>query len=107
MPGPKRTNLKGRRFGCLKVLEFDAGPYWLCRCDCGQASCPGQISVKATRLMRGLTEHCGSLGYRRDAERHKVAREKVPARRRSEIATAGGEAFAARLKDRAFGPPDS
>ncbi len=85
MPGPPRTNLKGRRFGSLKVLDFDDSrsdsPYWLCICDCGQASCPGQLSVKATRLMRGLTEHCGSLGYRRDAERHKIARAKVQRRR--------------------------
>jgi hypothetical protein len=42
--------------------------------------------------MRRLTEHCGSLGYRRDAERHKIARAKVPAAKRRRIAKLGAKA---------------
>lgn len=95
----KRTNLKGRRFGALKVIEFDAirakSAYWLCRCDCDKPACLGTLSVKATRLVRRLTEHCGALGYRRSSERHKTARAKVPPRTRRAIALKGGEAYAA------------
>jgi hypothetical protein len=52
------------------------------------------VSVKATRLITGKSDSCGCLGYRRDPERHKMARLKVPAALRREIAIAGGKAFA-------------
>lgn len=95
MPGPPRANLARRRFGLLKVIEFDAissgSPYWWCECQCGHSACEGRISVKATRLTTRKTEHCAALGYRRDPERHKTARAKVPAKKRQQIAAMGAK----------------
>jgi len=103
MPAP-RQDLTRRRFGSLKVIEFDAvrhkAAYWLCECHCGQPACEGRISVKATRLLGGKTKHCAALGYRRDPERHKTARAKVPARKRLSIARKGGAANLAALTAR-------
>jgi hypothetical protein len=81
---------------------IDKVAYWRCQCHCGRSECLHQISVKATRLLRGLTEHCGSLGYRRDPERHKAARAKVPARKRRKIASQGAAAF---LRNRTVAGP--
>ncbi len=98
MPAP-RENLARRRFGCLRVIEFDAirnkAAYWRCECDCGQAGCLGMVTVKATRLRTGKKTDCGALGYRRDPERHKTARALVEPRKRLEIAAMGA---AARVK---------
>jgi hypothetical protein len=105
MPG-KRIDLTKRTFGSLRVQEFaelrSGAAYWRCKCTCGQDKCLGTLDVKATRLLRGLTEHCGALGYRRNSALHKASRAKVGVRTRKKIAKMGGEAFAA--KNRAKEP---
>lgn len=61
MPRPTR-DLKGMRFGKLKVLEFDGykqekysrQAYWKCQCDCGNIK-----SIRAIQLISGGTNSCG------------------------------------------------
>src|ERR1700693_4030855 len=95
MPSP-RIDLTGRTFGQLLVREFDRifdkSAYWLCDCECGAKL----VSVKATRLIRGLTAHCGCLGYRLDRDRHVAARAKVAPAIRRRIAKLGAKARLAR-----------
>ena len=68
MPAP-RTDLTRRTFGSLRVIEFDEirhkSAYWLCACTCGHEACLRRVSVRASRLLRGVAQHCGALGYRR------------------------------------------
>lgn len=60
--GGKRHQLKGRRFGMLKVLRFIGKresaafgrPGWLCRCDCG-----GQKVYDSRMLAVGKAKTCG------------------------------------------------
>lgn len=65
---PRVKDLRGRRFGRLKVLRFVelrrcAGPYrqafWKCRCSCGKIR-----TLLAHSLLRGNTKSCGC--YKRD-----------------------------------------
>ena len=56
----KTQDLVGRKFGRLKVLEFEAayvnGWYWRCICDCGN------ITFTSThKLTSGHTSSCGCL----------------------------------------------
>ncbi len=59
-------NLKGKRFGMLKVLERSNNhgnqTYWKCQCECGNI-----IEVKASRLKQGEKTNCGcvarKIGY--------------------------------------------
>lgn len=54
----KLTDLRGRKFGRLTVLERcpsdDHGTRWLCRCDCGNMT-----TVRAHALKSGHTVSCG------------------------------------------------
>lgn len=55
------VDLIGRRFGRLIVVRFShKSPrrawYWLCRCDCGEASV-----VRTGELLHGLSRSCGCL----------------------------------------------
>jgi hypothetical protein len=65
MPKPGTViNLRGRRFGRLKVIErapntSDWKARWCCRCDCG-----AELIVLSSNLRRGNTRSCGCL--RRD-----------------------------------------
>lgn len=56
----KQTDLTGRRFGRLTVLErlYRRGnhTYWRCRCDCGQ-----EIKASLTNLYHGYVMSCGCL----------------------------------------------
>lgn len=54
-----RSELTGRKFGRLTVLEFayvDKGGHsqWKCRCDCGR-----ETTVKGSHLISGNTTSCG------------------------------------------------
>lgn len=95
---PNRVvDLSGRQFGALRVIATEAvirpnGPgstaaHWLCRCECGQSRL-----IRATKLLRGLAQHCGCLGYRRDPIRHAAARAKVAPAKRRAIARLGAKA---------------
>lgn len=58
---PKRLELKGKRFGRLRVLKraenSDGGQTrWLCRCDCGN-----EVTVMGHNLAAGNTKSCGCL----------------------------------------------
>ncbi len=62
MPQDRRQDLKGKRFGRLKVLlksedfpKADGGkePGWVCRCDCGKT-----VRVRAYTLLNGRTTSC-------------------------------------------------
>ena len=52
------ASLIGKRFGKLTVLDLDHvgkyGPYWLCKCDCGN-----QKVILGNNLKRGLSKSCG------------------------------------------------
>ena len=53
----KGKDLKGQRFGKLKVIDFaysNGTCYWKCRCDCGK-----DCIVKGTSLRYGSTKSCG------------------------------------------------
>lgn len=60
----KHTDLTGKRYGKLVVLEYSHSkafkPHWLCRCDCGN-----EVLVAANMLERGRTKSCGCLVHRR------------------------------------------
>lgn len=67
-------DLSGRRFGRLIVVALDEssrsnGLKWECQCDCG-----AQKSIKATKLMRGVTRSCGCI---RDELRTKHGHNRV------------------------------
>ena len=55
-------NLKGRRFGRLKVISFlerneHSNSKWLCRCDCGN-----ETEAYYQHLTRGEKKSCGKCG---------------------------------------------
>lgn len=56
----RRTDLAGRRFGRLVVIEYvkdgNGDTSWLCRCDCGK-----ETVVTAGNLINGNTRSCGCL----------------------------------------------
>lgn len=57
----QRTDLTGRRFGRLTVIEKtekkqDRYVVWKCHCDCG-----GEIEVNTKRLTRGTITNCGCI----------------------------------------------
>jgi hypothetical protein len=59
--------LRGRRFGRLRVLRFghfstNRKTYWLCRCICGRTK-----RVRADSLRDGSITSCGCLGRERRA----------------------------------------
>lgn len=63
--GTQLTNLVGRKFGRLTVLNFDKHidfkgknrrNYWLCQCDCGVKK-----SVNHHSLLKGSSTSCGCL----------------------------------------------
>lgn len=86
-------DLTGRVFGMLTVIYQAAktpgsnNTRWMCRCECGK-----EAAIRATRMLNEGRTHCGCLGYLRDRERHRVARFKIPKRRRVAIATLGAVA---------------
>lgn len=58
-------NLRGMRFGILKVIKRGENyinnngktfPKWLCKCDCGNKK-----EIRATHLLSGATKSCGCL----------------------------------------------
>lgn len=59
--GKFTKDLKGKRFGRLKVMKKSTKNKkgymeWLCKCDCGN-----EITVSSTKLMQGMTKSCGCL----------------------------------------------
>ena len=56
----KLSDLTGKRFGSLTVLEREkpknGKTIWKCRCDCGN-----EIDVLASNLVRGNTKSCGCM----------------------------------------------
>lgn len=86
-----RHDLEGMRFGLL--IAIDRAPNqgrttrWRCKCECGR-----DHVVRTDHLVSGRIVSCGCIGYRKDPERHRIAREKVPAERRAEIARSGRRA---------------
>lgn len=69
------SNLRGRRFGRLKVLELErirwvygkSRAYWVCQCDCGAVRV-----LPNTSLRSGRTKSCGCL--QRDNSRKAMIR---------------------------------
>ena len=59
---PRYTDLTGRRFGNLTVIER-VGSTWACRCDCG-----AETNVRAGDLNRGTVESCGDRSTHRRIE---------------------------------------
>lgn len=92
MPRPP-INLVGQRFGQLVAVAIEAASpgdkhaRFLCRCDCGETAI-----LRGSHLRSGRAVSCGCAGYRRDADAHRKARRKVPARRRRAIAKMGARA---------------
>ena len=63
----QRIDIKGKRFGRLKVLalsHINKHLYWRCRCSCGAISV-----VKGTCLRSGETTSCGCFGREMSAKR--------------------------------------
>ena len=57
----KRTDLTGKRFGRLTVIEYVGKDKhglltWLCKCDCGDTS-----KVRTGDLLSGSAKSCGCL----------------------------------------------
>lgn len=83
--GSMRRDLRGLRFGRLKVSHFACltpkwrKTMWCCTCECG-----GSIRVDGTDLMTGRTVSCGCA--RADPQIRRAARMKVPVKRRKQIA---------------------
>lgn len=62
-------NLKGLRFGRLRVVDFshvgaDHKAVWLCACDCGQYK-----TTQGTSLSMGWTQSCGCIGVEKARKR--------------------------------------
>jgi hypothetical protein len=49
-------NIKGQRFGRLKVLKYIGKCKWKCRCDCGRIKL-----VRGSILRANLVKSCGCL----------------------------------------------
>lgn len=84
-----RLELKGQKFGRLKVLRY-AGTdgqhsLWRCKCECGK-----RLTTQGKRLKSGYTKSCGC--YRADPVVRQAARWKLTPERRRAIAVQGGEA---------------
>lgn len=65
----RATNLAGKRFGRLTVLERDYGKKgscaaWRCKCDCGK-----DVVIFATSLKQGSSKSCGCLRNESSAQR--------------------------------------
>lgn len=54
----RATNLLGRQYGLLTVIEELPNKMWLCRCSCDEQN---EIMVKGRELMRGHISSCGCL----------------------------------------------
>lgn len=64
------VDLAGQQFGQLVAVErvvgpFPAGPWWLCRCECGATT-----TVTSGNLINGRTVSCGCVQDRRRIESH-------------------------------------
>lgn len=87
MPGPKPQDLRGRRFGRLRVppraeYEYHHGRvYWPVVCECG-----AEKLVRASKLTEGRTVSCGC--WRADPAVRSAARLQIPPARR-ELARIG------------------
>jgi hypothetical protein len=91
------TNLRGRRFGRLRVptdAEYEirdyvpgkgGKAYWPTVCDCGN-----EQTVRGTKLTREETVSCGC--QKADPEVRREARLQTPARRRKAISREGAAA---------------
>lgn len=71
LPGPKRKDMTGQRFGKLVVIRQDDskhghGAFWFCHCDCG-----GSISTRGDLLRVGKSVSCGCVARQR-LEEHRV-----------------------------------
>lgn len=76
MPGPKRQDLTGRRFGRLVAVregkivrrQYPSGQkrqvYWVCVCDCGKGT-----ETPADNLRKGKSKSCGCLHRERVGDR--------------------------------------
>jgi len=71
----KPLNLKDKKFGRLKVLEFwgrkNARRYWKCKCVCGN-----ETVVDTTHLRRGHTKSCGCLN--RELQKRRAKEKQLP-----------------------------
>jgi hypothetical protein len=61
--GP-RTDLTGKRYGILTVMQWLGESRWLCKCDCGELK-----SVLTASLSNGNTKSCGCVRRRKNIER--------------------------------------
>lgn len=56
----KKTELKGKKFGDLTVIEYLGSSYWLCACECGE-----KVKVRADSLVGGMKQNCGCKSSRK------------------------------------------
>lgn len=71
----RRTDLVGRRFGLLVVVEHKERNLWMCQCDCGNTT-----QARTGDLNRGSAYTCGDLKHRlRDDAEYGAAHERVKA----------------------------
>lgn len=74
--GRKFLNLKGRRFGRLKVLNFverkDSHTYWRCKCDCGN-----EIVTSTSNLRGKSSRSCGCLKREGNNSKHKKSNTRL------------------------------
>ncbi len=68
---PRFQDLRGRRFGRLRVTAYagrrNARHYWLCRCRCGLTT-----TVRGSHLLQKLIESCRCLQKERLAASHRT-----------------------------------
>lgn len=53
----KLIDLKGQKFGSLKVIDYVGKRKWLCRCDCGEV-----VEKAGYQLLHNKTHNCGKRG---------------------------------------------
>ena len=56
--GEPSTDLTGRTFGELTVLEYIGGRLWRCRCSCGV-----ETNKRGDRMLSGRTSRCGPTNH--------------------------------------------
>lgn len=58
-----KSDLKGRYFGQLEVIEYVGNSKWLCKCKCGNFT-----EVRTCNLTNGHTKSCGCLSKQASVE---------------------------------------
>ena len=89
-----REDLRGRRFGKLKVRQYVGEnsrrqPCWCCVCDCGNVVRIAGLALLGSRTGQYKTKSCGCLNYGEDAaSRNRKQWNKLPDRIKEKILSA-------------------